>query len=158
METTFTVQRVDGRGVIVASLLIGGILGVVAGIAQSVDAERESAAPLTATPSSDTATVAPLTILDGLGEHMISIRYSDDPAVNCGGPTGGCFHPQQPDTLIISPTAEGETLRYIVLHEYAHVLQYRAGAPLDECAADRQAVAWGARMTHYLPTCPEPKE
>lgn len=109
------------------------------------------------------APVAHTSPLDRLAEidPTVSVTYSDDPALNCGGYGGGCYRAETPGTIIISPQAEGEALTYLLLHELAHVHQDRAHMPLDECAADAQAVAWGAlpKMTTYLPNCTtEPKE
>lgn len=150
----------------------GAILGSIAVIAAAaalgaasaaagptlVQVESEPVAvrlPPTPTPA---PTLDAYGILAERGEPMVQVFYSTDPAVNCGltvGTSGGCFHPEQPETIVLSPDLEGAALTYIVLHELAHVRQHRHGVPLDECEADAAAVAWGAdeSLTTYLPHC-----
>lgn len=122
---------------------------------ESVSAQTEPGAPQA--PQSTSPSAQATALLAERGESGVQIVWSDDPSVNCGlqlGPEGGCFHADQPDVIFVSPGLSGPTLTYVVLHELAHVHQLRAGAPLDECAADAQAIAWGAdpSLAHYR--CP----
>ncbi|KZE41403.1 hypothetical protein [Microbacterium sp. T32] len=114
--------------------------------------------PVILPPVATPATLDAYGILAQRSEPLVQVVYSADPAVNCGlnvAPVGGCFHPEQPETIVLSPGVEGAQLTYLVLHELAHVRQNRYGVPLDECAADAAAVAWGAdeALTFYLPNC-----
>lgn len=152
-----------GAVVIVAAF---AAINVAAAAAQPTAVKIE---PDPHTQAQPTPTVAPTTppapatldaydILAERGEPMVQVFYSTDPAVNCGltvGTSGGCFHPEHPETIVLSPDLEGAALTYIVLHELAHVRQHRHGVPLDECEADAAAVAWGAdeSLTTYLPHC-----
>jgi len=69
--------------------------------------------------------------------------------VTCeGGDAIGCFDPLTPDRVTIA-NGLGELERSVLLHELAHVLQHRAGMPLDECGADRIALELGATWTGY---------
>lgn len=95
-------------------------------------------------------------LLDVHGGAEVAIQWTTDPTVNCGlleaGATGGgCFRSSTPDTIYLSPGLTGDVLTYVVLHEFSHVQQWQRGDPLDECAADAQAIAWGADPTlaHY---------
>jgi len=102
--------------------------------------------------------VDPHALLAEHGEPDVIVVWSDDAAVNCGltlGEAGGCFNPATPDTIVVSTNNTPAGLTYLVLHELAHLRQHRYGVPLDECAADAAAVAWGAdeALAHYLPEC-----
>lgn len=95
-------------------------------------------------------------VLDGAGGQHVAIVVTDDPALNCAAHVGGgCFRPATPNTIYVATSLHGAALRYVVLHELAHVRQYAAGRSLDECEADRMAVEAGADPVeaHYLPTC-----
>ncbi|MBB4667068.1 hypothetical protein BKA24_001777 [Microbacterium marinum] len=104
-------------------------------------------------------------ILAGIGAHDVEVVFTSDVETNCGaaasdGGNGGCFHSATPNTIYLSPGLTPTSLRYLTLHEYAHVTQHRDGTAMDECEADRLAIAWGAdpRFAHYLPTCPTPED
>ena len=67
----------------------------------------------------------------------------------CGTPTKsyievvGCASSTAHDTIYVSPDLEGEKLRYVVLHELGHVMQFRLGIERDECQADVFASSLG---------------
>ncbi len=85
----------------------------------------------------------------GIVDPELNVVFTDDLRYNCGahGTTGlgGCFRFNHPDTIYLSTDLKADQLRFIALHEYAHVLQFRNGEPLDECAADKQAIEWGGK-------------
>lgn len=83
------------------------------------------------------------------GAGNVEVVYTSDPQVNCGAAKadsghGGCFRSETPETIYVSPELMGDSLKYVVLHELAHVRQFSAGVPLDECEADVNAFTWGA--------------
>ena len=96
-----------------------------------------------------------------LAEHGIAgvtVVVSSDPEVNCGAANprthaGGCFRPENPDEIVVSPGLTPTSMEYVVLHEYAHLMQYRDGLPLDECDADGMAVEWGADPAESFYDC-----
>jgi len=145
----------SGAGFLFAVVLILAVIGgAVAGASGDENAAPAPEAPITAAPEPVNA----LQVLIDAGETGVGITWSDDFTLNCGVTAehlGGCFQPRYPDTIILSPRLQGESLRYVTLHELAHVHQHRAGLPLDECAADAQALAWGADPAHayYAPNC-----
>jgi hypothetical protein len=65
----------------------------------------------------------------------------------------GCFSPLTPTVIYVSPDLPSWAERHAVLHEIAHVLQFRQGERQDECAADRFAQAHGSDAYSY---CAEP--
>lgn len=67
---------------------------------------------------------------------------------------GGCFEPVTPDLIYVMKGLDPEVERSIILHEIGHVLQYRLGEPLDECAADLFARSMGATWAGYAEECP----
>ena len=154
--------RVSERGGMAALFSVLAVSAILA-------AGAASASTPTAGPDPETIQVAEeilareepvnaLQVLVEAGETGVAITWSDDFSLNCGVTPehlGGCFQPNFPDTIILSPRLQGESLCYVTLHELAHVHQYRAGLPLDECAADAQALAWGADPAHayYAPNC-----
>lgn len=98
--------------------------------------------------------------------ETISIELTNDEERNCGaaieGATngGGCYHSGE-NTIVISPTlGNGEALRALIIHEYAHYLQYLeqnlpSNEPLSgdtyseiECLADNMAI--GLRIAKEL--------
>lgn len=94
-------------------------------------------------------------VLDGHAERGVEIIWTSDPAMNCGataeGGIGGCFQPEWPEAIVLSPELYGGALEFVTLHEYRHVQQYREALPLDECDADAWAISQGAdaRFAHY---------
>ena len=60
-----------------------------------------------------------------------------------------CFLPATPNTIFVNPKLKEWEMHYAVLHELGHVLQHRAGQPLDECAADVYAHEHGAIAWSY---------
>lgn len=82
----------------------------------------------------------------GRGAENVEIIYTYDPAYNCGTlyGEGGCVRAVNPNTIYLTPgLLKSGGLRYIIYHEYAHILQLRKGEGSDECAADKQAAQWG---------------
>lgn len=72
--------------------------------------------------------------------------------VFCAGPddrVAGCFLPATPDTIYVRVDQVSDLEHYIVLHEIAHVIQYRLGQDRDECGADRIAQSLGASYGNY---------
>lgn len=88
-------------------------------------------------------------ILTKAGAVNVTVIWTSEHNVNCGAERsdlglGGCFREESEDMIYISPELAGDDLEYVLLHEYAHVLQFRRGADMNECAADKMAIAWGA--------------
>lgn len=143
---------------VLLALVLGGILIAIIGAngARSTptapaDAVAAPAPAVTATPTSPGDI-----IWEATGETDIYWAFTNDPAVNCAPEGwGGCFRPEFPDSIFVSSGLSDTAQRYIVLHELAHLHQHRSGLPLDECAADAQALAWGADPTqlYYAPNC-----
>lgn len=105
-----------------------------------------------------TPALRPLDAIREAGLPPVAIVITDDPNVNCGAAAsasgkGGCFTSKYPDQIHISSGLDGEALRYIVLHEYAHWHQYHNDLPLDECEADRLAIEWGAHPLYSYYDC-----
>lgn len=97
-------------------------------------------------------------LLASVGATDVTIDWTSEDTANCGATgrgLGGCFSSQRPNIIVISPELTGDNLAYVLLHEYAHVTQHRAGKPLDECEADQLALSWGAKLkfAQYLPNC-----
>ena len=141
----------------VSIIVIAGVAGAVVGAQQSAE-NRAAAARQSFEPAP--VPVDPYALLEAHAPGA-TLTWSDDPTLNCGGYGGGCFWPDHPNTIVVSSGVSPDRLVYVVLHEAAHLVQYRTGSPLDECAADEQAVTWGVspEITYYLPTCPiEEKE
>lgn len=140
-------------------LLVIVLVAVAVGVIGANGTRTAPPADAAAAPAA-VATPEPLTpgeiIEQATGEVGIDWAITSDPVINCAPEGhGGCFRPEFPNAIILSPDLRGEALRYIVLHELAHLHQYRSGLPLDECAADAQALAWGANPTqlYYAPNC-----
>lgn len=72
----------------------------------------------------------------------------------CDAGSGGCFDPETPDVVYIMRGLDAEVERSLILHEIGHVLQFRLGLPLDECAADLFAESMGASWLGYAGECP----
>lgn len=86
--------------------------------------------------------------LESVGAEDVEVIYTYDPAYNCGtdiSGEGGCFRVINPNIIYVTPGLRAEKLKYVLYHEYAHVVQFREGKPLDECEADKQAERWGAK-------------
>lgn len=90
----------------------------------------------------------------------VTIVWTSDFAVNCGAKAsknglGGCFRPVEPNKIFVSPDMGALSTEYIVLHEYAHYVQFSQGVPLNECEADQEAVKMGAdpQHAHYAKEC-----
>lgn len=76
-------------------------------------------------------------------------------AITGGTHVIGCFVPTTPNTIYVQPNLpEGKT-RYSVLHEIGHVMQWRLGRQLGECAADRFAQSLGSTGGNYCPAVPD---
>lgn len=91
------------------------------------------------------------------GIEPIDVIRSDDPSVNCGvklseGHGGGCFNTSTPDLIYISSNLKGEVLKYVVLHEYYHYIEFNNGWKSNELSADGWAVSKGAdrEYAYYL--------
>jgi len=56
----------------------------------------------------------------------------------------GCFTQTTPNVVYVEPDLGEDVTRYVLLHEVAHVLQFRLGEPLKECKADHIAALLGA--------------
>lgn len=82
-------------------------------------------------------------IADSFG---VTIVWDTHLVPSCGA--FGCHTPLTPDVIYIAPDLGTDTRR-IVLHELAHVLQWRLGLPKDECDADRFAAALGEPWGSY---------
>lgn len=54
---------------------------------------------------------------------------------------GGCWHSITPDVIYVAKGASQSVERFMIFHEVMHVIQYRKGLPLNECAADRFAAS-----------------
>lgn len=83
-------------------------------------------------------------------EMGIEVVYTDSPPCKQDG-CAGVFDPATPDRIYIrNGTWHPDDL---ILHELAHVQQFRDGAPLDECEADEIAKSWGAEFLGYAELC-----
>lgn len=141
-------------------LLVIVLVAVAVGVIGANGARTAPPADAAAAPAPIVATPEPLTpgeiIQQATGEVGINWAITSDPAINCAPEGhGGCFRPEFPNAIILSPDLRGEALRYIVLHELAHLHQYRSSLPLNECEADAQALAWGVApdQLYYAPNC-----
>jgi hypothetical protein len=103
--------------------------------------------------------VSPIDALRAAGGGWINIVSTKDPKLNCGmnlgSGYGGCFHQETPGNIYVWAGDYPATEKYLLLHEYAHAVQWKTGGKLNECDADRQAVAWGADpdQAYYLAKC-----
>ena len=94
-----------------------------------------------------------LKLLEELGETNVTVIFTNREDINCGAAKaeskkGGCFRHSTPGTIYISPGVDEEILKYLVYHEYAHLLHHRNGEEGGECAADEQAMKWGASLRY----------
>ena len=152
----------------IALLMTGYTVGV-----QAHDPTRDSSAAGSAALSSDE--LAKRIEADG-----VEIVYTADPDLNCaaepsatGGEAGrgGCVYMgTTPERIYISPDLEEPKHVYVLIHEYAHILQARGAWPVggasatgmggldSECWADIYASSEGVpyAQLHYLPTCEIP--
>lgn len=96
--------------------------------------------------------------LESAGGKGLRIIFTEDER-NCGAYgnhegeyQGGCFDPATPDSLYISEHLNDGLAKYVLLHEYAHYLQYINGLPFNECEADMYAVnkTQNRRFAAYL--------
>lgn len=90
-------------------------------------------------------------ILAEAGGAAVTIIWTDE-EINCGVAVtgkGGCYRSDNPGAIYVSPGMGHESMKYVVLHEYAHFLGY------GECDADRFALDNGALegLAYYLPRC-----
>jgi hypothetical protein len=103
--------------------------------------------------------VSPMDALRAAGGGWINIVRTEDPKLNCGMSaglgSGGCFQPDTPGNIYVWYGTNTAFEKYVLLHEYAHAVQWKTGGKLNECDADRQAVAWGAdpAQAYYLAKC-----
>lgn len=110
--------------------------------------EREAAAAYTTVASAPSA-AANVADMEALAERFdVSIVWTGDER-NCGG--GGCFSSATPGVIYVKPGLDAVSTRHLVLHELGHVLHYRVGLGLDECAADRFAQSMGSTGGTYCP-------
>lgn len=92
-------------------------------------------------------------LLEQLGETNVRIVFTSDPSLNCGAEqsrtqTGGCYRHSTPNKIYISPGVPEDILKYLIYHEYAHLVQHRNNLEGGECAADKQALEWGANLIY----------
>ncbi len=92
-------------------------------------------------------------LLEQLGETNVSIVFTSDPSLNCGAEksrtqTGGCYRHSTPNKIYISSGVSEDILKYLIYHEYAHLIQHRNNLEGGECAADKQALEWGANLVY----------
>ena len=125
-------QRVQGfiTGILLAAIAVGGYL-LIPG--QSPEPELDEFA-------------------SSLG---IQIRWSTITRCSIKDPNAvGCFEPDTPDVIWVSPDLEPRKTRHIVLHEIGHAIHFRLGMPTSECRADRFAQSMGSKQGFYCPTDP----
>lgn len=82
---------------------------------------------------------------DIASQFGVTVQIVEDPP--CG--ESGCFLRATPDVIYVKEGLGAEWFRYVVLHEIGHVIQYRLGLPMDECAADRFAQSMGSEHGGY---------
>src|SRR5690606_2152564 len=85
---------------------------------------------------------------DSMGVEVI---FTNDHR-NCGAVNdllGGCFDAATPNVIYVLPDMGPEVTQGVVLHELAHVEQWRNEEPLDECLADTRAREWGSTVSLY---------
>jgi len=150
-----------------ALLFAGWYLGV-----QSRDPADSGAA-------SSTAALAPDEIAKRIEADKVELVYTEDPELNCAAKRtkdgmlgkGGCVYMgTQPERIYLSPGMSEQEHAYVLIHEYAHILQGRGAWPVggasatgmgtldSECWADIYAASEGVPFSqlHYLPTCEMP--
>jgi len=82
-------------------------------------------------------------------ESQPTIVFTND-FINCGAVhtgAGGCFHEEDPEYIYVSPNVTYPIMKYIVLHELGHYVQYQENLEFSECAADEMALKWGADIS-----------
>lgn len=124
-------QRIIYALVIVSAVVVSGLL-VAGSILDGPDNGRDVEA-----------------ILSEANVEPIYVIRTDNPSVNCGAALsevheGGCFSSSTPDTIYVSTGLEGEYLKYVVLHEYYHYLEFKNGWKTNELSADGWAISKGA--------------
>lgn len=92
-------------------------------------------------------------LLEQLGETDVRIVFTSDSSLNCGAEksrtqTGGCYRHSTPNKIYVSPEVPKDVLKYLIYHEYAHLIQHRNNLEGGECAADKQALEWGANLVY----------
>jgi hypothetical protein len=120
---------------------------------------------------------------DELAERIeadgVQLVYTEDPELNCAAQPdangaiskGGCVYMgTSPERIYLSPEMGEDEHVYVLIHEYAHILQARGAWPVggstttgmgtldSECWADIYASSQGIpyERLHYLGTCTLP--
>lgn len=150
-----------------ALLLAGWYLGV------------QSHSPADSGAASSTAALAPDEIAKRIEADKVELVYTEDPNLNCAAKPsasgvvgkGGCVYMgTTPERIYLSPDMSDNQHAYVLIHEYAHILQGRGAWPVggasatgmgtldSECWADIYASSEGVPFSqlHYLPTCEMP--
>lgn len=125
------------------------------------------------------ASLSPTEIEQRIEADDVELVYTQDPALNCAVSVtadgqegkGGCVYMgTQPERIYLSPDLPDSQHVYVLIHEYAHILQGRGEWPVgetketgsgsydSECWADIYAASQGVPYSqlHYLPTCVGP--
>ena len=125
--------RATGRGLLGARALVF-IAGVLIGFSGTL---------ITSTVVySEEPEAQPAAWVDRANVMGITVTFTESP---CGQERwGGCFSTDTPNVIFIAPGLDPVQTADIILHELAHVEQYRQGLGFDECEADRIATTWGA--------------
>ncbi len=153
----------------IALLFTGWYLGV-----------QSNKLPTNGAPPASSAALTPDVIAERIEADGVQLIYTQDPDLNCaaepasdGGEEGrgGCVYlGQTPERIYISPDMSEAEHVYVLIHEYAHILQGRGTWPVggasatgmggldSECWADIYAASEGIPygQLHYLPTCEMP--
>lgn len=116
------------------------------------------------------------TLAERIEADDVEIVYTDDPELNCAATEGedgtvgqgGCVYMgTTPERMFVSKDMSEADLTYVLVHEYAHILQARGAWPVggasatgmggldSECWADAYAASQGVpyEQLHYIKTC-----
>jgi hypothetical protein len=84
---------------------------------------------------------APAYWRDRAADMGVTVIFTDDER-NCGA---GCWDPDTPLTIYVTPGMSPTATQQVVLHELGHVWLYKHPEFTgSECLADRLAYVWGA--------------
>lgn len=168
-----TAEAPPQRNIFLVPLAV--ILAVALFMAGWYTAAQSSTGQATAQTSA-TAALSPDTLADRIEADGVEIVYTDDPELNCAATTqsngstgqGGCVYMgTTPERMYVSEGMEDAAHVYVLVHEYAHILQARGQWPVggasatgmgtldSECWADVYALSEGIpyNQLHYIKTC-----
>lgn len=139
-------------------------------------ATQSSSSSQTVSQSQGVASLDSGTLAERIEADDVEIVYTDDPELNCAATEGedgaigqgGCVYMgTTPERMFVSKDMSEADLTYVLVHEYAHILQARGAWPVggasatgmggldSECWADAYAASQGVpyEQLHYIKTC-----